>query len=345
MTKHKFILYNSNILKVFGRGLKINMKKINEIFSDYEAEGNINAAIVESAVLNKKTKTLDLQISSDKYIKIREFECLDKFMKERFALEDSIITVKYASGTDKKPIEEEMHDIVVSLANKFPALKAMLNNSEYEVADNTINFNFKMAVSGFLKAMDYDKKVHETIKNLYGTAYKINFVDKLSSEELKRQQEEMRAGEMLPVQKEVKSPPSSYEPKLPRAAAVQKQEVKAETDGKKGDSSLILGRNAKIKEPIIKITDITPDEGRIAIEGEISNIEARELKSGKILVSFDLYDGSSSMTCKAFLKPEEGGEIVPRLEKAKGVMYITNNLPVRYLIHVLPPPFLPLNQL
>ena len=50
------------------------MKRINEIFSDYEAGGNINTAIVESVVLRKRTKTLEMKISSDKYIEIGEIE-------------------------------------------------------------------------------------------------------------------------------------------------------------------------------------------------------------------------------------------------------------------------------
>ena len=295
------------------------MKRINEIFSDYEASGNINTAIVESVVLRKKSKRLEMEISSDKYIEIREFEGLNRFIRKRFALEDSIIAVKYADGTDKKPIEEELKNIVISVADKYPVLKAVLNNCEYEVDKNTINFNFKTAVSGFLKAMNYDKQLHKAIRTFYGTAYNINFVDKVSSEELILQ-EEAREQEILAISKQVKAALSNNAPKLPKEAAEKKPEVK----GKKADSSLILGRNAKIKEPIIKITDITPDEGRIALEGEISNMEAKELKSGKTLVSFDLYDGSSSMTCKAFLKPGEDGEVLPKLKKAKGVRLVGN---------------------
>ena len=308
------------------------MKRINEIFSDYEAGANINTAVVESVVLNKKTKTLELKISSDKYIELREFEGLNKFIRERFALKDSRIAVKYAEGTYKKPIEEELENIISSLADKYPALKAVVNNSEYEVAENIINFNFNMAVSGFLKSMDYDKKIHDAIKNLYGTAYKINFVDNVSSEEFMRMQDETLAKELLIVQKEIKSAPSNNTPKLTKEAAEKKpqwktekkQEGKAETADKKDDPFLILGRSSKIKEPVIKITDITPDEGRIALEGEISNMEAKELRSGKTLVSFDLYDGSSSMTCKAFLKPGEEGEVTSKLKKAKGVRLAGN---------------------
>lgn len=300
------------------------MKKINEIFSDYKAGGNLNTAMVEGVVLSKKTKTLELKISSDKYIDIKEFEGLNRFIRERFALESSVIAVKYADGTEKKPIEKEMSNILLTLAAKYPALKAVLNNSDYEVVDNTINFSFRMVVSGFLKSMDYDKKVQEAIKNLYGTSYKINFVDKVSNDDLARLAEDNRDKEIENIQKEIKAAILNSTPKAPKETAEYKQEAKGEGDGKKGDPSLILGRNAKIKEPVIKITDITPDEGRIAIEGEISNMETRELKSGKTLVSFDLYDGSSSMTCKAFLKPGEEGEVIDRLKSAKGVKIVGN---------------------
>lgn len=299
------------------------MKRISEIFSDYEAKGNINTALVESVVLSKKSKRLEMEISSDKYIEVREFEGLNKFIRKRFALNDSVISVKYADGTDKKPIEEELKNIVFSLADKHPVLKTVVNNSEFEVDKSTINFNFKIGVSGFLKAMNYDKQIHKAIKTLYGTTYKINFVDKVSSEELVFQEKENNK-EMLAVLNKIKTDLSNNAPKLPKETVDKQPEGKVETNGKKVDSSLILGRNPKIKEPIIKITDITPDEGRIALKGEISNIEAKELKSGKTLVSFDLYDGSSSMTCKSFLKPGEDVNVLPRLKNAKGIKLVGN---------------------
>ena len=58
-----------------------------------------------------------------------------------------------------------------------------------------------------------------------------------------------------------------------------------------------------------------------AISGEIlsGTIEERELKSGKFLVSFNVYDGTSTISCKIFLKPEEKTKVIERLNKAKGV--------------------------
>lgn len=298
------------------------MKRINEIFSDYNSMGNINTAIVEGVIVNKRSKCLEMKISSDKYIGLREIEEFNRFIRKRFALLDSIITVNYDDGMDKKLTEEELMDIVFTVADKYPALKVMLNQSEYEVDKDTITFNFKAPVSGFLKSMHYDNKIGKAIKNLYGITYNINFVDKVTSEELLLQGE-ARNKEILSITREIKANINNNTAKSPQKDAENKEYVKEEKGGKKGDPFLILGRSSKIKEPIIKITDITPDEGRVAIEGEISNIEAKELKSGKILVSFDLYDGSSSMTCKSFLKPDED-DVVSRLKNAKGVRLAGN---------------------
>ena len=60
------------------------------------------------------------------------------------------------------------------------------------------------------------------------------------------------------------------------------------------------------------------------MQGEVSNIEAKELRSGKTLISFDLYDGSNSMTCKVFCKPGDDVEVLPKLKKAKGVKLAGN---------------------
>jgi DNA polymerase-3 subunit alpha (Gram-positive type) len=301
------------------------MKKIKEIFGDYEAVGNLNYALVEGVVLSKKTKSLEMKIKSDKYIEVKELESLNDFIKKRFSLDDSKIIVSYSEETNKKPIQDELKNIVLMISDKFPALKAVLKDSEYEIAENTISFKFKAAVSEILKAKGYDKKIHEAVKKLYGTSYQVNFVDKVSQEEFIRQQEDALAKEMYDLQREAQFAPSLSAPTQVKKAPEFKQEAKAESSGKKTNPQLILGRNVSLKDPIVKIIDITPDEGRVAIEGEISNLEDKELRSGKILVSFDVYDGSSSMTCKMFLKPGEDVEVVPRLKKAKGVKIYGNS--------------------
>ena len=87
------------------------------------------------------------------------------------------------------------------------------------------------------------------------------------------------------------------------------------------NTPLIYGRNQNLRTNIIKVEDISPEDDMAAISGEIvpGTIEERELKSGKFLVSFNVYDATSTISCKIFLKPEEKAKVIERLNKAKGV--------------------------
>ena len=314
------------------------MKRINEIFSDYEAGSNISLATVDGIILRKKSKALEINISSDKYIDINEIEELNNFIKERFVLNDSKIIIKYTEDAHINPIEDELKNILNTLSNKHPFLKAALNKCDYEINNKIINFNFEMVVSHILKDLKFDNKIQQAIKDLHGMTYTINFHDKMSSEEFNKFNKDKQKEKMLTLQKEIKASLSnavSYAQNVKNITGYSKSkgiytgkesdlknEVKSNNKNK--NQFLILGRNGNIKDAVVKITDITPYEGAVAIEGEISNIETKELRSGKILVSFDLYDGSSSMSCKSFLKSEQSDGVVSRLKKANGIRLMGN---------------------
>ena len=87
------------------------------------------------------------------------------------------------------------------------------------------------------------------------------------------------------------------------------------------DSPLIYGRNGNIKEPLMKVEDISVDTSDVQIAGEIVNVpDPTELKkSGKFLFSFDVYDGTSTITCKIFVLPEKKKHVSSKLKVGNGV--------------------------
>ena len=87
------------------------------------------------------------------------------------------------------------------------------------------------------------------------------------------------------------------------------------------DSPLIYGRNGNIREPLMKIGDISVDTSDVQIAGEIVNVpDPTELKkSGKFLFSFDVYDGTSTITCKIFVLPEKKKRVSSKLKVGNGV--------------------------
>ena len=91
------------------------------------------------------------------------------------------------------------------------------------------------------------------------------------------------------------------------------------TEEEQEDTPLILGSTQNITDPLVKVEDLGVDDGKIVLQGEIIFTEDRTLKSGKTLFSFDLYDGTSTITCKAFLEKEKAKRIMKRIQNAKGV--------------------------
>ncbi len=85
------------------------------------------------------------------------------------------------------------------------------------------------------------------------------------------------------------------------------------------DTPQILGATTNITDPLVKVVDLGVDDGKIALQGEVIYTEEKTLKSGKTLFSFDLYDGTSTITCKAFLNKETAKKTMNRIQNAKGI--------------------------
>jgi len=80
-----------------------------------------------------------------------------------------------------------------------------------------------------------------------------------------------------------------------------------------GKPSLIFGHK-------INIADITENSGEVLIEGEILNIESKDLRTGKVLITILVFDGTSTISCKIFAKDsEKGKEITGKLKEAPAV--------------------------
>ena len=84
-------------------------------------------------------------------------------------------------------------------------------------------------------------------------------------------------------------------------------------------SPLIMGTSMTINEPLVQIKNLGVDDRKVSLQGEVINTEDRELKSGRVLYSFDLYDGTSTLTCKAFLDKKNAKKIMGRVKNAKAI--------------------------
>ena len=314
-------------------------KTIKEIFKDYNSESfSLNAGRIKSINLFKKTNELELIITADDFIKIEDIYKFEQYLKQRFNIFEARTKVEYTKEIDVD-LQKEWNLIICYMAHKHPLSKAFLRNSTIEIHDKEITVNMAIKGKMVLDAKKFDEILSNIIEDVYGLKYKITFVENVSADAIKQymehamqleqeaikyaemlaEEERNAAGENEQQQNQKKTQKSATQGKAPSAPQEVSVSIEVPQEKEEENSPLIYGRSLKLKEQLVKIIDLSVDSGKVVLDGEILNIDSRELKSGKVLVMFDLYDGSSTITCKVFSEGDKSKELIGRLKGAKGV--------------------------
>ncbi len=301
------------------------LKNVREIFADFESDGPICDSKIEKINLFKKTNKLEIALQSNEYISTKELLVFETYLQNRFFIENVQIDIKYNENTKIPSLESSWKNIVEYMSCKHPLTKVILQNSKVELQDNLVKVTVFVNGVDFLNARGFDKTLEQILKSLYGKNYKVKYIEEIHEEEIQKMEQKSKMTERFEIEKAISETQVASEDEENDSEEVKEesiasqnseQEVKEEKEEK---TPLILGRNANIKDEITKVSDISIDSGKIALEGEIINIDSRELKSGKLLVMFDVYDGTSTITCKSFVEEEKAKKVLSRLKEAKGI--------------------------
>lgn len=315
-------------------------KKLKEIFKDFNINSYILNSIVKSISLYKKQNRLEVILKVNSIVKIKDIGAFEKYLTKRFLLNDINVKIEYDENINSSFLEQ-WSDILDYLSYKHPLTKALLKNSELQITDSKINIKLAYTGSDILYAQKIDEILSNIIERIFDKKYKINYIDSNSEERKKNvleSSQKMQKNIILEFQSKINTQFDSdkninvqkQENNNINQNRMQKQNENSENMVKQKEESasiqeseeitpLILGRNQNIKEPQTKVIDVSIDSGKICLEGEIINTDSRELKSGKFLFMFDLYDGTSTITCKAFIEKEKFKTVSSRIKDAKGI--------------------------
>ena len=103
----------------------------------------------------------------------------------------------------------------------------------------------------------------------------------------------------------------------------------AEPEKKKAPGGPKAGKvlfGKKVTGHPVPISDLTPESGRVTVEGEVFGREVKEVRGGSHVFSFNITDYTSSLHVSRFLKAEEGKE----LEAVENGMYLLVSGTVSY---------------
>ena len=329
-------------------------KYIKEVFNDYNLENNLIDTKIENINLYKKTNKLQIKVVSSKQISIKEIESFEEYLVNRFKVNKAFIDINYEDGIIiNSSIESDWKDIIRYIAKKEPVGKAILNNSTVSVNNSKLTVNLFMRGAAFLIAQKFDKGLEHLLLNLYNKQYEIEFIEIFSVEDEKkliekRDEEERKAlielekqalidietrkeEKRLEAEKE-KQRKQEEEERLKENLRKQNPELAAKIEAYQNkdpemqgeESPLIYGRSLTIRTDLVKIDDIPSEEStelNVCVDGEIlsGSIDSREIKNEKVILMFNLFDGTSTIACKAFLEKEKLKPIKDRISKAKGL--------------------------
>ncbi|KFZ43273.1 PolC-type DNA polymerase III [Anoxybacillus flavithermus] len=98
--------------------------------------------------------------------------------------------------------------------------------------------------------------------------------------------------------------------------AMPKQE---ETNTTEVSGPLVIGYQIKDEEHIRSLDQIVEEERRVVVQGYIFDAEAKELKSGRTLLTLKITDYTNSILVKMFSRDKEDAELMQRVKKGMWV--------------------------
>ena len=314
-------------------------KLIKDVFGDYTCNSNLIDAEIEDVNLFKKSNKID------------ELESFENYLITRFNVNKASIDIDYKDVKIDFNINSDWDNIITYIGKKEPFSKAILSNSKVQIKDNKLDVNLYMKGASFLLSKKFDKGIEHLVSNLYNKNFEVDFIENELSPELekelieKRDNEEKealielekRAKEELEEIKERKKIEKELEKKKKEEEdQKRKDELKSQNpelaakieayqnDSKNEESPLILGRSLNIRTDLVKIENIPMDENaemKVCIDGEIleGSLDSRDIKNEKVIIMFNIFDGTSTIGCKAFLDKEKAKEVKSKISKAKGL--------------------------
>ena len=287
-------------------------KLLKDVFKDFTDNSNLLNTKIMSVNLFKKSNKIDIQLKSDEKIELEEIIKFEQYIQNKFSIETATVEMSYSFLIDDNIIKEEWNNIIKYIAIKYPLTKAIMKESTLNIMNNKITIILNVKGKDILMARNMHNVLAELIKHLYNKSYIIEFMENISEEKIHELEDKLKEEEYQVIKKI-----QNVENQIQKE---EQKETKTKETKEAGEeqSPLILGKSTNIKADLIKIANISVDTDKLCLEGDrIGDVESRELKNGKILISFKIYDGSSTMLCKTFVAKETVKNSRKQIKKRK----------------------------
>ena len=250
---------------------------------------------VLSLTIHRKEREIVTEIAADEVIPPLYWEKLRKEMMQQLpGVKEVHIFPKYQL-MDKEPkaVLADFWDTIRShVAAQSKVCSGVISDAEWDYQDGKMQIFVKHNMAYYLSQKKLDDAVAKLVQEETGLAMSVQFKNVQSSEEDRaRMEQEQR---------------TKTEELLQQIASVTQAAEQAKVSAEVGAVSEAVSRGILFGKEFtgtpVKIVDTKIPGESVIVEGNIFNIEPREIKGEKYIVSFDITDKSDSTTVKFFVK-------------------------------------------
>lgn len=250
---------------------------------------------VLSLTIHRKEREIVTEIAADEVIPPLYWEKLRKEMMQQLpGVKEVHIFPKYQL-MDKEPkaVLTDFWDTIRShVASQSKVCSGVISDADWDYQDGKMQIFVKHNMAYYLSQKKLDDAVAKLVQEETGLAMSVQFKNVQSSEEDRaRMEQEQR---------------TKTEELLQQIASATQAAEQAKVSAEVGAVSEAVSRGILFGKEFtgtpVKIVDTKIPGESVIVEGNIFNIEPREIKGEKYIVSFDITDKSDSTTVKFFVK-------------------------------------------
>lgn len=302
-------------------------KKVKEVFFNIANEENkFCEAKLEEVKFSKKLNAVIISATSDNNIPLYDIEDFEKRACKEYELNSFKIDYKYIGNYNEITLKN-IQNIILIITKKYEYTKKIFENCKINIDNGSKIIEIVLAkkFADFLAIKKIDKYINKCIDIEYGSGYTVvikdapnivnndeNNIAVIKLDDLVSRKSNEQQVTPAVVSPQVKNTSENRFPIRQKLTPEEKEERKLAKMPQ--PENVIYGINITTTEKI-KVEDINTNYERVCFDGEIFKVDSRELKSGKILLTLDVTDYTSTIACKLFLDKEKYEEVEKKLTK------------------------------
>ena len=250
---------------------------------------------VLSLTIHRKEREIVTEIAADEVIPPLYWEKLRKEMMQQLpGVKEVHIFPKYQL-MDKEPkaVLADFWDTIRShVAAQSKVCSGVISDADWDYQDGKMQIFVKHNMAYYLSQKKLDDAVAKLVQEETGLAMSVQFKNVQSSEEDRARMEQEQRTKTEELLQQIAS--------ATQAAEQAKVSAEVGTVSEAVSRGILFGK--EFTGTPVKIVDTKIPGESVIVEGNIFNIEPREIKGEKYIVSFDITDKSDSTTVKFFVK-------------------------------------------